>query len=180
VAGTSLEAIAAEAGMRRSILRHFVGNRDQLLIETARLATSRIEAAMDDWVRAILAGSGPVEDGEAVDWWMTIEALVEGVERPVEARDLAKRCRQRMLDALVSALGTGSLSDRAQRAAVAAGLLALRRQAAIRRRLGESASEEATAAGLLLDSLPGGSIRADRAAPPEPPLSEDTEIGLND
>ena len=36
IAGTSLDRIADSAGMSRGHVRHFVGNRDQLLIETAR------------------------------------------------------------------------------------------------------------------------------------------------
>jgi len=36
IAGTSLDRIAEAAGMSRGHVRHFVGNREQLLIETAR------------------------------------------------------------------------------------------------------------------------------------------------
>ncbi|MFJ4017249.1 TetR family transcriptional regulator [Microbacterium sp. NPDC090014] len=36
IAGTSLDRIAEAAGMSRGHVRHFVGNRDQLLAETAR------------------------------------------------------------------------------------------------------------------------------------------------
>jgi AcrR family transcriptional regulator len=36
ITGTTLDRIAEEAGMSRGHVRHFVGNRDQLLVETAR------------------------------------------------------------------------------------------------------------------------------------------------
>ncbi|WP_372969010.1 TetR/AcrR family transcriptional regulator [Microbacterium sp.] len=46
IAGTSLDRIAEAAGMSRGHVRHFVGNRDQLLAEAARRVFSDEEGAL--------------------------------------------------------------------------------------------------------------------------------------
>jgi AcrR family transcriptional regulator len=50
--GTSLERIAAEAGMKRTILRHYVGNRDNLVIETAQRILDRFMIWVDRHLNA--------------------------------------------------------------------------------------------------------------------------------
>ncbi len=48
VGGVSLEMVAEEAGMKRSVVRHFVGNRDDLLVSLGQRVFGRIRALTRD------------------------------------------------------------------------------------------------------------------------------------
>lgn len=50
VAGTSLEMVAEEAGMKRSILRHYIGNRDDLVIGLAERVTGKHHQHFDEFI----------------------------------------------------------------------------------------------------------------------------------
>ncbi|RED51312.1 TetR/AcrR family transcriptional regulator [Aestuariispira insulae] len=51
LAGSSLEAIAEEAGMKRSILRHYIGNRDEILEALARRVIERYRDETEELIR---------------------------------------------------------------------------------------------------------------------------------
>lgn len=51
LAGSSLEAIAEEAGMKRSILRHYIGNRDEILEALARRVVARYRDETEELIR---------------------------------------------------------------------------------------------------------------------------------
>lgn len=56
VEGATLEKIAAEAGMARPLLRHHVGNRDELLAQAVERFVRRSEASMQELEAAVPAG----------------------------------------------------------------------------------------------------------------------------
>jgi AcrR family transcriptional regulator len=62
ITGTTLDRIAEEAGMSRGHVRHFVGNRDQLLVETAR----RFYFGDDDITHILPTGADTI--GVALDF----------------------------------------------------------------------------------------------------------------
>lgn len=187
VAGTSLEAIAAAAGMRRSILRHFVGNREQLLLETARYMADRIGGAAHRYATALAAGQLHSDDEAEVDWLTGAQRLIEEADRNLAALGLLRRARQGVFEELVIELRDRFPDASPRVAAVATALMALRRQAAMRIRSGEPTLAEDGAAQVLIGTLgfpaagPGAEDSpASVRSLDEERLSEDTEIGLND
>lgn len=60
VDGTSLEQIAEEAGLKRSMLRHYVGNRDDLIHALAERVAAKHMRELDE-MAAYLPGKGAVE-----------------------------------------------------------------------------------------------------------------------
>jgi AcrR family transcriptional regulator len=55
--GTSLESVAAEAGVARPVIRHYFGNRDALLAAAVKRAVAAYGADLEDALRA-LPGEG--------------------------------------------------------------------------------------------------------------------------
>ena len=53
--GTSLEHVAEEAGVKRTIIRHYVGNRDQLLSALLARYLERSRASLDSFIEALPA-----------------------------------------------------------------------------------------------------------------------------
>ena len=51
--GSSLELIAEEAGMKRSILRHYVGNRDELVLALTNRVVNKYQRQLDDFASSI-------------------------------------------------------------------------------------------------------------------------------
>ncbi|MEZ4253304.1 MAG: TetR/AcrR family transcriptional regulator [Polyangiales bacterium] len=95
--GTSLEAVAKEAGIARSAVRHFVGNRDALLREAvvefadayrrdfeARVRTRPPEARIDALL-AFLFGASFTRDHDAEDH--AIEVLFAVARHDADARE---------------------------------------------------------------------------------------------
>lgn len=62
VEGTSLERIAEESGLRRSLLRYYVGNRDVLVEALA----DRFVARSDKWLDELMASLSEARAGEAL------------------------------------------------------------------------------------------------------------------
>lgn len=52
IEGSSLDRIAEEAGMKRSILRHYMGNRDALVLALADRVITKYEAGFDEYLKA--------------------------------------------------------------------------------------------------------------------------------
>ena len=51
--GTSMQDIADEAGMKRPILRHYVGNRAELVSALAEYVADQYRAQLDAWIGAL-------------------------------------------------------------------------------------------------------------------------------
>lgn len=51
--GTSLDQVAEEAGVKRTIIRHYVGNRDQLLSALLERYLERSRASLDAFIAAL-------------------------------------------------------------------------------------------------------------------------------
>ena len=58
LSGSSLEVIAEEAGMKRSILRHYIGNRDDILEALAARTISRYQSETDELMDYLRKGTG--------------------------------------------------------------------------------------------------------------------------
>ena len=52
--GSSLEKIAEEAGMRRSILRHYLGNRDEMVIALAKKVIGEYRSSTKAFLKDLL------------------------------------------------------------------------------------------------------------------------------
>ncbi|MEM8668167.1 MAG: TetR/AcrR family transcriptional regulator [Planctomycetota bacterium] len=98
--GSSLERIAEEAGMKRSILRHYVGNRDDLVVAlTHRVVAKyrmglkelrdsiRANKRIDDLIECLLPNRTHAT-GESI---LVIEALIAASEHYEEVREHMSR-----------------------------------------------------------------------------------------
>ena len=56
LAGTSLEMVAETAGMKRSILRHYIGNRDDLILALANRVADSYHDDLDAMVESLADG----------------------------------------------------------------------------------------------------------------------------
>lgn len=98
--GSSLERVAEEAGMKRSILRHYIGNRDAMIAALAdrvvrkyRLAFQQFLAEISDRhrIKQLLSYFFPDEPVESTADLLVVEALIA-------AADNDAAIRQQMLD----------------------------------------------------------------------------------
>ena len=97
IAGTSLEAVAKEAGMKRSILRHYVGNRDELVIALSeRVVAKYVEStasafdALDDCsgVKPLIDYLFPTSATTDAASLMVIESLIAAADEYPTVRTL--------------------------------------------------------------------------------------------
>nr|MBC8289580.1 TetR/AcrR family transcriptional regulator [Planctomycetota bacterium] len=90
--GSSLERVAEEAGMKRSILRHYVGNREDLVQALAERVASRYRARFEEFREGISDRNRPAqlldfffphESAETTESILVVEALIgAGSEYP--------------------------------------------------------------------------------------------------
>ncbi len=105
--GSSLDRIAEVAGMKRSILRHYVGNRDELVLALARRVIAKFESFFDSHLEATedlspveqlvtyLFPDTAVSSAESV---LVIESLIaEGGSCP-EIREMMKGYVERLVN----------------------------------------------------------------------------------
>lgn len=85
LAATSLQDVADEAGMKRSILRHYIGNRDALVVALAEHVADRYRRQTDDLLaslpkddafEALLASLFPTTPREEVGEIIVLESLI--------------------------------------------------------------------------------------------------------
>ncbi len=85
--GSSLERIAEEAGMKRSILRHYVGNRDDLVVALGKRVVGRYREQMSvlselevsgDRMSKLLDYLLPAQPIETTESLLVMEALIGG------------------------------------------------------------------------------------------------------
>ena len=88
--GSSLERVAEEAGMKRSIIRHYIGNRDDLVRALAdrviaryraRLEAFLQDAAGDKPIDQLLDFFFPAEARESTESVLVVEALIAAGEQ---------------------------------------------------------------------------------------------------
>jgi len=61
VAGTTLHRVAEEAGLARALIRHNVGNSDELLLAAARNFVLRSKSSIDEWLKDLPSDSSRIE-----------------------------------------------------------------------------------------------------------------------
>lgn len=110
--GTTLEAVAAEAGLPRPAIRHFVGNRDALIEGAARHLTRRYERHFAATLEALPARPAPLLDflflggfaRDLPDEGAAVSALAGAASRSPSARRALRRMYGVLEDALVGHL----------------------------------------------------------------------------
>lgn len=95
--GSSLERVADEAGVKRTILRHYIGNRDELILALARRVVEKYQRQLQEFFDQItpdkrvdqLLGfffsSGPVETAEGL---VVVQALISSGEQYPQVKEM--------------------------------------------------------------------------------------------
>ena len=95
--GSSLEQVAEEAGVKRSILRHYIGNRDDMVVALAERVVGKYRQAFKDFVagttersrtRQLLGYFFPDEPIESTEDILVVEALIAAGEQYPAVRKL--------------------------------------------------------------------------------------------
>ncbi len=110
--GTTLERLAAAAGLRRSLIRHHIGNRDQLLVAWVDRAVGRYSEDL----KALLVSLPTTDRSQTLvrslfGWPRTrpdrvMDRIVATAAEHDEARDRIARFVEEMIDLLADELGT--------------------------------------------------------------------------
>ncbi len=198
IGGTTLEKIAESAGMRRSILRHYVGNRGDLIEEMANRILDRFDRRIDE-LKSIETGSNPVE--ELLEWLIPVEsaqsqeeftifdALVSEAGRHPNLDRLIRRHLERMLDGMTRTIAevfAGATNGQCRDAAVSLAALSYAFHQWTPLQLNQDDSLRRTAESILASLA---APRKPRLRPvvakreeSEPPraFQEESEIGIND
>jgi AcrR family transcriptional regulator len=125
--GASLESIATEAGVKRSILRHYLGNRDQLIETFAEFMVGKYQT-YDDLLFETLPDDNPIaaliermfatyDDPEVDDVAMAHQALVIASQTHPEIRKLLQNWYLRFVTRLAETLAQGQPISQDHRAA---------------------------------------------------------------
>ena len=92
---SSLERIAEEAGMKRSILRHYVGNRDDLILALSERVVEKNRVDLNEFAQAISPANRieqligyllPSRARESSENIMVIESLIAAAEQYPQVR----------------------------------------------------------------------------------------------
>tara|TARA_Y100001934_G_scaffold271573_1_gene358308 strand:+ start:80 stop:697 length:618 start_codon:yes stop_codon:yes gene_type:complete len=126
--GTTLARIAQTAGMKRTILRHYIGNRDNLI----QSAAERIVSRLDSWLEEELDSCANVEslldslfDSDAGDSGLSCFAKFVPDARNPEVAELIQSRVKRLQDTIAERLGNLTDLDREARVCVAEGWTAM-------------------------------------------------------
>ena len=93
--GSSLELVASEAGMKRSVLRHYMGNRDDMIVALAERVAASSRAVLVEFANS--PGAGQVDvlldfllapASQNTDDLLTVEALIAAGEDHPRVRTL--------------------------------------------------------------------------------------------
>ncbi|MEM8885439.1 MAG: TetR/AcrR family transcriptional regulator [Planctomycetota bacterium] len=128
--GTSLEQIAREAGVKRSILRHYVGNREDLIHALAERVAERYRAqlvrlAAATSTRTLLGYLFPTDPTPPAEM-LAVEALIATSDQRPQVRDRIRALIDETVEATVDVLRrTHPDAPSGRRWTVAAGLVAL-------------------------------------------------------
>lgn len=111
--GSSLERIAEEAGMKRSILRHYVGNRDDLVIALAEQVVTRyrqefiavlLDISGDNRIEQLLQFFFPATPIETTESVFVLESLIAASEEYPIVGKLLTEYVQELVDATTTQL----------------------------------------------------------------------------
>ncbi|MEM7146135.1 MAG: TetR/AcrR family transcriptional regulator [Verrucomicrobiota bacterium] len=135
--GASLEQIAEEAGMKRSILRHYVGNREDLVVALAGRVVERYREDLEELMSA-LPGAGAKRVEALLDYLFTTErwepsvenvvadTLLSAVDRYPEVGEIMKGFMEELFEVYEGLLRDGyPKAERAKVKAVAYGVVSL-------------------------------------------------------
>lgn len=133
--GSSLEKIGDEAGMKRPILRHYIGNRDQLVAALGQRVVRRWHAHLD-YVEACPVGRSPRKEllrmlfaeftGQSGSDILIAESLIAAAEREPELQQIMRDYMDRFAAVLTKRLALVYPQAPARRRwQVAYGLIAL-------------------------------------------------------
>jgi AcrR family transcriptional regulator len=95
--GSSLERVAEEAGMKRSILRHYIGNRDEMIVALANRVVSKYRGVFQEFLGQIsdrnrteqlLSYFFPHKPVESTEDILVVEALIAAAEQYPDVRQL--------------------------------------------------------------------------------------------
>ena len=95
--GSSLERVAEEAGMKRSILRHYIGNRDEMIVALAERVVSKYRGAFLEFLgqtsdknrtKELLSYFFPDKPVESTEHVLVVEALIAAGEQHPDVRQL--------------------------------------------------------------------------------------------
>ena len=95
--GSSLERVAEEAGMKRSILRHYIGNRDEMIVALAERVVGKYRQAFQDFLdqttnknrpKQLLSYFFPDSPVESTEDILVVEALIAASEQNSQVRSL--------------------------------------------------------------------------------------------
>lgn len=87
--GSSLERVAEQAGMKRSVVRHYMGNRDEMIVALAERVTAECHAQLETYVASaseqlrvdqLLAFFFPNTQADTTDSLMAVESLIAAAE----------------------------------------------------------------------------------------------------
>ncbi len=111
--GSSLYRIAEEADMKRSILRHYVGNREDLVLALADRVIAKYESHFEAHLREksecspviqLLSYLFPAKSVSSTESILVIESLIGAGATMPEIRDKMKRYIDRLVDRSASLL----------------------------------------------------------------------------
>ena len=94
--GSTLERIAEEAGMKRSILRHYIGNRDALVVTLAKHVIAKYRSQLDELTKSLSADKRmeqliqfllPNQTQTTTEGILVIESLIAAAESNEEIRE---------------------------------------------------------------------------------------------
>lgn len=114
--GSSLERIAEEGGMKRSILRHYVGNRDDLVIALAEQVVARyrqefvgtlLDISGDNRIEQLLQFFFPKSPMETTENVFVLESLIAASEEYPVVGELLTGYIQELVDATSTQLKKG-------------------------------------------------------------------------
>ena len=95
--GSSLELVAEEAGMKRSVVRHYVGNREDMIVSLAERVTTTWRNYLREFVESLTPDKRveqllgfllPTKSQTGTDALLVIEGLIAAGEQRPEVRRL--------------------------------------------------------------------------------------------
>jgi len=95
--GSSLERVADAANMKRSILRHYIGNRDDLVTALAERVTANFrtglqeyfaDTSVSDRIRRVLVFLFPDQPSSSTESVLVVEALIAAGDKYPNVREL--------------------------------------------------------------------------------------------
>lgn len=133
--GTSLEKVAQVAGVQRSIIRHYIGNRDQLMLAYARRSVERYQTLIEEMIAALPKKNRAAKlidylfmpDGQSnAQNELAMDVLIAASDHNSECRKILAQFVENFVDLLTVELATiHPEAKKSDRWSVANGLVAI-------------------------------------------------------